>query len=571
MSSYAVYFYLAPISFALVLSVCVVAWRRRGVAGARGLLGLGIATLLWTLLDWSHMVVPSVEVSLVIRRLVYLVVPWMAPFWIAFALGFTGRSPLRSRLLRVFVGIAVVTTIMGLTMTHHRLIWTGYAMSHADGLRNVMPEIGVWTWIHLVVSWIGVVYGLVLITVAYAQSLSTYRRLSVWLVIGGLLPTLYNVAEVLGLLAVDKDFSTVVYGTTAMAFGLGVFRFRLFDLQPTSRSVLVDRMTEALVVVDVEGRVMDFNQSFAASVASSVTLGEPLADAVPGLSGALREAQSEMHVGSQVPGESGRWFEWRASPIDASRDLGRVILLHDVTERRAADAALRDALAELEARNDDLDAFARMTAHDLKNPINGIRGYAQLMQLEGDDLTADLRDEAVDTILETSDQMTRIIDDLLLLSSVRAATVPLVPLDMSDLTSHVLRQLAPAIAQSDAAIGVPHEWPVALGHAPWVTICWTNYLSNALKYGGDSPDVQLGAEQIGDRVRCWVDDCGPGVPHDQRAEVFAPFKRLHGAETEGHGVGLSIVQRIVDRLGGACGVDDAPGGGARFWFELPAA
>jgi two-component system, sensor histidine kinase and response regulator len=100
---------------------------------------------------------------------------------------------------------------------------------------------------------------------------------------------------------------------------------------------------------------------------------------------------------------------------------------------------------------------------------------------------------------------------------------------------------------------------------------WVNYLSNAIKYGGPQPVVTLGAEELpGGFVRCWVQDSGPGLSAEQQAQLFTPFTRLHTASAPGHGLGLSIVQRIVTRLGGEVGVESAPGQGSRFFFTLPA-
>jgi signal transduction histidine kinase len=133
-------------------------------------------------------------------------------------------------------------------------------------------------------------------------------------------------------------------------------------------------------------------------------------------------------------------------------------------------------------------------------------------------------------------------------------------------------RLANVIEERQARITMPHRWPDALGFAPWVEEVWVNYVSNALKYGGEPPLVSVGGEiQPGaEHVRFWVRDNGPGLTQDQQDRLFTPFTRLGQIKVEGHGLGLSIVQRIVDKLGGEVGVDSAPGQGSTFWFTLPA-
>jgi signal transduction histidine kinase len=109
-----------------------------------------------------------------------------------------------------------------------------------------------------------------------------------------------------------------------------------------------------------------------------------------------------------------------------------------------------------------------------------------------------------------------------------------------------------------------------LGYAPWIEEVWVNYLSNAIKYGGRPPRVELGAEtQPGGLVRFWVRDNGPGIAPEAQVRLFVPFTRLDQVRAKGHGLGLSIVRRIVEKLGGQVGVISTPGQGSVFSFTLP--
>jgi two-component system sensor histidine kinase/response regulator len=102
---------------------------------------------------------------------------------------------------------------------------------------------------------------------------------------------------------------------------------------------------------------------------------------------------------------------------------------------------------------------------------------------------------------------------------------------------------------------------------------WVNYLSNALKYAGQAPRIELGATEQEATVRFWVRDYGPGIAPEDQARLFTPFTRLDQVKVKGHGLGLSVVQRIMDKLDGRAGVesDGVPGEGSLFYFELPRA
>jgi signal transduction histidine kinase len=141
---------------------------------------------------------------------------------------------------------------------------------------------------------------------------------------------------------------------------------------------------------------------------------------------------------------------------------------------------------------------------------------------------------------------------------------------MFALASAAVNRLAHPIETSRAEVVMPNVWPVAQGHASWVVEVWTNYISNAIKYGGTPPVIELGADEQADgMIRFWVRDNGPGLTEEQCACLFQEFARLdQHQEIEGHGLGLSIVRRIVDKLGGAVGVESDVGEGSVFFFTL---
>jgi signal transduction histidine kinase len=172
-------------------------------------------------------------------------------------------------------------------------------------------------------------------------------------------------------------------------------------------------------------------------------------------------------------------------------------------------------------------------------------------------------------------KMTNIIDELLLLSSVRKEEVEPEPVEMADIVDEVQSRLAYMIRDSEVEFVVPEPeaWPTALGYGPWIEEVWTNYVSNAIKYGGQPPRVELGASDHDDMVQFWVKDNGEGLTPQEQENLFIPFTRLNQVSTEGHGLGLSIVQRIVKKLGGRVGVESEgiPGQGCIFSFYLPKA
>lgn len=261
---------------------------------------------------------------------------------------------------------------------------------------------------------------------------------------------------------------------------------------------------------------------------------------------------------------------------NSTGDMRSVAQILDITERKKASAALRQYTSELEIRNAELDAFADSVAHDLRNPLGTMIGFAEILRQDYDELS----DEEVRTVLERisrlGHKMNTIIDELLLFARVRKAAVEPVPVDMGPIVEEVVcTRLQSMIQASDARVIVPNQWPTALGHAPWIEEVWANYISNAIRYGGVPPLVELGADRLADgSIRFWVRDNGQGVTPEAQDHLFQAFSQVDQwqSRSPGHGLGLSIVRRIVERLGGSVSVfsNGVPGEGSTFRFRLPA-
>lgn len=253
-----------------------------------------------------------------------------------------------------------------------------------------------------------------------------------------------------------------------------------------------------------------------------------------------------------------------------ARELERAITIalarfEDMQELRALNR-------DLKARNEELDAFAYTVAHDLKNPLANIIGFAEVLAKHCATMTAEELQTHLSTVGRIGRKMSGTIDQLLLLARMRREEVERKPLDMAHIVAEAQQRLEPIIQEQEAYILLPDSWPVARGHAPWVEEVWFNYLSNAIKYGRKPPHMELGGEVQSDGMICfWIRDNGLGIRPEDQQRLFVPFSRLGGTRHKGYGLGLAIVRRIVEKLGGQVGVESEEGEGAVFFFTLPRA
>lgn len=276
----------------------------------------------------------------------------------------------------------------------------------------------------------------------------------------------------------------------------------------------------------------------------------------------------------QVEGVDGlaHTVEMRASAIYWQRQHANLLLLRDISEQKRAALAMEQYARDLEVHNEDLDAFAHTVAHNLKAPLTHIILAADLLDLNKGSMNADCSNY-VGTIVNYGRKMTEIIDDLLLLAEVRAREdLLLLPLNMARLVHDVELRLKSLINQYNARVIIHHAdmWPQVIGYAPWIEEVWTNYITNGLKYGGRPPHLEIGCATLSNgTARFWVRDNGDGITPEEQPALFQPFSRLKAPGVEGHGLGLSIVRRIVEKLGGEVQVASQMGEGSEFSFILP--
>ncbi|MBN1138551.1 MAG: HAMP domain-containing histidine kinase, partial [Anaerolineae bacterium] len=235
---------------------------------------------------------------------------------------------------------------------------------------------------------------------------------------------------------------------------------------------------------------------------------------------------------------------------------------------------LQQANAQLAQEVAELDAFSHTVAHDLKSSLTILTTGTGLLVEQA----AAMSPEEIQTVSRLASdgawKAIGVVDSLLLLARARKTRPEIEPLSMASIVQEAQYRLAEMIESSQAQVVAVDmaSWPVALGYEPWVRQVWMNYLSNAIKYGGSPPHIELGARREPDgQVRFWVHNNGRSLGPAEQARLFTPFERLGQVEIAGHGLGLTIVKRIVETQGGRVGVESEPGQGSSFYFTLPAA
>jgi signal transduction histidine kinase len=226
---------------------------------------------------------------------------------------------------------------------------------------------------------------------------------------------------------------------------------------------------------------------------------------------------------------------------------------------------------EIEARNRDLDDFTYVVSHDLKEPLITIEGYSSIVQQEfADTLDA----EAVDylrSIVQATERLKRLIDDLLTLSRVGRARHELEVVNAQDVLGAVIRDLEFTIRETHAVVLIPEPLPPVVYDSTQLGLVFRNLISNGIKFNtSDTPTVTVSFRESPDHHVFCIADNGIGIPDEYFGKIFVIFQRLHSAESfPGTGAGLTIVKKIVERHGGRIWVESEVGRGTYFYFSVP--
>ncbi len=558
---------------AFSLGVAFFAYRRRPAPGAVPLTVLMLAVGWWALAYALRLTSADLETKIVWSQIRYLGIVAVPTAWLAFAIQYTGRDRwLTQRNIALLSIEPIAVALLAWSNGTHHLIWSHIELETSGPITVWYASHGMAFWIHTAYSYSIILVGTALLIQTLIRSPRPYRGQTSMLLLGAVTPILGNILSTFHLVSFPLDLTPFAFVIAGILLALGIFRFRLLDIVPVARDAIIEEMVDGVIVLDDRERIIDLNPAASRVInrAPAEAIGQLAAEVLPRLFD-LPEQHGDSHESREVAlgeGEEQRTFDLRFSSLQDRHGhlTGRLIALRDITKRKRAEEEREQLIQEL-------DAFAHTVAHDLKNPLTTIGGHAQVLEYLYSSLSEEEAKKHLQTIQKGVTKMGNIIDALLLLAGVRTmAEVEIGPLDTADIVGEVERRLAYLIEQSQAKLVLPQTWPAAQGYAPWVEEVWANYISNAIKYGGQPPRVELGAQlEPNGTARFWVRDNGPGIPPEMQSQLFTPFTRLAQARATGHGLGLSIVRHIVERLGGEVGVESEAGQGSTFFFTLPTA
>lgn len=574
--------YVAPLLVAAVLCslFMVVAWPQRSVPGMRWFLVFMGALVVWTVGYAAEIVLPVLGDKVLAARVQYLGISLVGISWLGFTTEYTGLSWWTPRTVAAALAIPAVTLALAWIPGADGLVWAEVDLSSGRPYTVLDLGHGPWFWVQVGYSYLCllVVLGLLVRTVLSRGHL--FRGQAILLLLASLPPLAGNAVYVAGLADTALDLTVFGFSVSGLLAGWAILRWKLLSIGPIARDTIVDGMSEAVAVLDLQRRVVDVNPAALAILGTTAdrVIGWTAAEALGRYAPDLAKGGQARRTVTDATGERSHDCEVNPLRDGRGRSRGWTVVLHDVTERAAEAEALRRAREAAEDTALAQRAFLANMNHELRTPLNGVMGMLEvLMQTE---LSEEQRSYA-QLAHASGKELLGLVDRILDFSAIQLGKFELAeePFDLGAAVRGAVEGLQGEARAKGLALrlemgpGVPAR---AVGDGFRLEQVVTSLVENAVKFtdrGGVEVFVTAPV-RAGDvvRVRVEVKDTGIGIPPDRLRAVFQGFVQADGSSTrrhEGAGLGLAIAQRVVTRMGGALGVASEPGRGSAFWFEVP--
>ena len=479
----------------------------------------------------------------------------------------------RGRIAALWI-IPAFTVVMVFTNDWHHLIWQSVGI-------NQLPTGPDTYYVHGPVFWFATVYDYILMAIGtfllfqtLRQERDVYRKQSAILIVAAAVPWLGNILYLSDLNPLPGlDWTSLSFIITGVLVAYAIFVLRLFDLVPVARNVLIERMSDALLVTDSHNRVVDANPAARQLLAERGELVGKTLDLALGLDATalLTDGAQETHSVLSLQNHGVHGLDALCTPLqdEKGRLNGRLIVLRDITERLQMEQELRRS-------EEHYRSFLAMVSHELRTPLTGILGMAEAMQANVYGPLNDRQVRSLGVIEQSGRHLAAVINDMLDLSRIQSGTLEmhlgvcraadLGAASVADIREEAQRKQQQVDFEID-----PPDLRVRVDVRRFEQVL-VNLLGNAVKFTpvGGKLGLTIGLCDTSVAFRVW--DNGIGIEPDVVAQLFRPFtqgderlSRTYG----GAGLGLALVQRLVDLHGGSVCVESKPGQGSQFTVYVP--
>jgi PAS domain S-box-containing protein len=584
------------------MTLAVRTWRQRSVSGAvADTITFLMLAVIWWIVDYTFEIVSTDPAQKAFwHRAKFLGIVTIPVVWFAFSALYTGRTRwVTKQRLALLAVIPTITTFLIWTNSTFHLVWATYGPESVGEFSVINSTTAIWFWVHSFYSYGLIVVGTALLVRQFAGSPRLYRRQLTAVIIAALVPFVASAITVFGSTLID--FTPFAFAVTGFSFTLGLMRYQLLDLVPIARDLVINSMSDGMIVLDRLERIVELNPAAEKVINRTAAdlIGQPVMQVLkvlsrhPELADRYRTMETIRDEVVLEDGANPRFLDVRVSPLRDSqgRLTGRVIVFRDITERKLAEQRIQSQNEALVRTNDELgrarkqaetatqlkSEFLATMSHEFRTPLNAIIGYTEI-QLAG--MTGELSGEQreyQDRILANAEHLLALINDVLDLSKIEAGRMELIrnPFNVKDWMNEIVAQNR-VLAEGKGLgfeVDIDAQLPETIvGDAARLKQIVINLVSNAIKFTEKGAvKVRIGADGA-ENWQIAVSDTGMGVPAHAQETIFEEFRQVDGTSSRAHGgtgLGLAIVKKLVLLMGGKIHLKSDIGAGSTFTVTIP--
>ena len=575
---------------ATLLGLTAIAWRRRQMPGARVFGMLTLVVAIWTLGYAFELGSTTLGQIVFWAKLEYFGIVGGTFCAMLLTLIYTQRrhwlTPTR------LAGLALIPAItLALVWTNelHGLIWRTVGLIRIGPVARFDVTYGWWFAVHTIYSYAILLGCQVLLYQAFLRSKRPYRGQAAVLALSASAPLLGNIIYLAGLSPFPNlDLTPFAFALGGLLWAIGLFRYRLLDIVPVARDTIIESMSDAMFVLDAQGRLVDLNPAAQALLGAGVgnPIGQPSAQVFARWPDMIERYRTTTKATAEIElaQEPHRYFDLRISPVyDRNHHLtGRLIVLRDVTERRQMEQELQQAKEAAESASRAKSTFLASMSHELRTPLTAILGYGELLQMQVQNPQANLAEigNDISRIQAAGTHLLALISDILDLSKIEAGKLELYleSFDVPKMIAQVGSTVHPLIERNANLLELRCPPDLGCMHADLTRVqqILFNLLSNAAKFT-DHGRILLTAQRTVEDGGEWfvfnVADTGIGMTPEQIQNLFKDFTQAAPSTTRkygGTGLGLALSSRFCRMMGGTISATSQSGRGSVFTVRLPA-
>lgn len=578
--------YAPPLMLAALVSffLALYALRKRPASLALIFAMMMFAVSIWALGYAFELGSTTLQSLLFWAKVEYIGIVSGPPTALLLVLVYTGRLQwLFSRNLALLTIIPCITLLLCWTNDLHGLIWRSMQVEFDGSYFWLDVEYGAWFFIHVAFSYVAMLTSMLLIFQSYLHSARPYRWQIAILLVTWALPLLGNALYITRFSPFGNlDLTPFAFTLAGVLWAWGLFRFRLLDIVPVARDMVIDGMYDAVIVIDSVGRILDLNPSAQRlfHTKASQAIGKPIDILIHDRYDLIEQYRYKPEVSEEIK-LNDRYYNLHISPLyDSYEQLkGRVIMLHDITERKLAEAEAYRAKEAAELANRTKSTFLANMSHELRTPLTSILGYSELLQIRVKMQKYDDVEEDLERIRLAGNHLLALINDILDLSKIEAGRIELYleTFDICTLLDYVITTTRPLFEQNRNQVVLDFSEDLGTVHADMTRLqqILFNLLSNAAKFTKEGTiTVTVTREWIdgAEWFRFKIADTGIGMTEKQKENLFKEFTQADASTTRkygGTGLGLALSVRFSQLMGGRITVESKLGKGSIFTLLLP--